>query len=202
MDLKELNQALANVQNGAFIDIGWMRECKTRKAFKHLSITKATIGEGLRVGVQYDNKKAVQDKRETGELPAENMGLRGEQEWYSFPFVIFNPKNGKYYLRVTTMHNSRFKTQFFLDGQPVEKETVAEYLLASEKRERQDIDCFQVNIANVRRLHTCVGKQNAVSEKQVTHVTNAIQEQVDAIENEAEALFIAEAMDGMEIMEN
>lgn len=57
---------------GQIVAIKTERECKIRKGAK--PITKQSMFT-CRLGVNYDNIRKVQDKRETGELPAQNQGL-------------------------------------------------------------------------------------------------------------------------------
>ncbi len=124
-------------RKGQIVTITSRRDCKLRKGVT-VRIEKLSTFQA-QVGVDYDKKSAVIAKRETGELPESNGGLPWG-EWEIFPYVIRH--NGKRYFRFYTVKSSMQRTaEFFMDGKPVEKETIREFCLASEFRE-QDGDCF------------------------------------------------------------
>lgn len=83
----------------------------------------------VRPGIDYDNIGTVQEKRETGELPAENAGLPYGQ-WFQFPYVIEH--KGKFQYRFT---RTRHCHTIYLDenGNQVDKDTALSGALASEK---------------------------------------------------------------------
>lgn len=100
-----------------------------------------------RVGVNYDNIKAVQDKRESGELPKENAGLPWG-EWALFPYVIQH--KGEYYVRCTVLNNGFRKAPVYtMDGIVVDKAAVQAIALASEFREGDDNEVFNIKLSSV-----------------------------------------------------
>lgn len=73
MKLETVQNVLTLAPKGANIVLEWTRSAKTRKGVTD-TILKSVRMVG-RVGVEYDNLRAVQEKRESGELPTENAGL-------------------------------------------------------------------------------------------------------------------------------
>lgn len=118
-------------KRGQFARVSWERKCKTLKSCPY-EITKKTVAKNIRIGAQYDNLKRVKADRASGELPAENQGLRG-MEWVKYPILLRSTKNGKEYLRLETSQNSKFETEYYIQGEKVSKESIKYYLQASEK---------------------------------------------------------------------
>lgn len=121
---------LKMAQAGGFIACVWQRTCKTRKGVE-ASIEKVVAAHSLQFAAAYDNRLAVQEKRESGELPAENQGLRGFQ-WETFPRILQAEKTGKLYARFNVTKATRFSTVYLKNGKRVSKEEIAPLLLASE----------------------------------------------------------------------
>jgi len=82
-----------------------------------------------RLGVNYDNLKQTNEKRDNGELPEENAGLPWG-EWDIYPFLIKH--NNAEYIRMYA-NKAQIKNKFFLNGAEVKKADIEQYLLASEK---------------------------------------------------------------------
>jgi len=134
---------------GAFYRVTWTRTVKTRKEFASLAILK-TVSAMVKAGIEYDNKASVVAKRESGELPTENQGLPWGV-WFDYPHVIEH--KGAYYLRFYPASEfGKMEVQFTLDGKPVTKEAIAQYCLASELVERDNIDCFTLKLDTLQGL--------------------------------------------------
>lgn len=116
-----------------------------QKAFAGQVITKRSFAV-VRFGVEYDHMKAVQLKRESGELPAQNAGLKWG-EWEMFPYFIRH--NGSMYLRCNPSHNNPVTTEYYLNGVKVDKAQIENMCLASEFRKTEALDTFTVNVENV-----------------------------------------------------
>jgi hypothetical protein len=103
----------------------------------------------IRAGIDYDNLKAVKEKREDGTLPEVNQGLPWGQ-WVSFPYLIEH--KGSHYIRLYP--SGHVETSYFLNGQPVEIEQIKEFVLASElpKENSEKPDCITVNLENIVEL--------------------------------------------------
>ena len=145
MRMNEVLKAIEGYKNGTWVSILWEKELKTRKGIEAV-ITKKTEAV-LRMGVSYDNKASVQEKRENGELPSENQGLP-YGTWYMFPMIIEH--KGNYQLRVTTSQNTKYDTHYFMNGVEVKKDEIRELVLKSEVEsngERPEV--FNIKIENV-----------------------------------------------------
>ena len=118
-------------KKGQFASAEWSRPCKTLKSCNH-EIIKRTIANNVRIGANYENLHTTIEGRASGELPSENQGLRG-LEWVNFPVVLKNPKTDRQFIRLETAKNSKFITQYFIDGQETTKAEIESYLQASEK---------------------------------------------------------------------
>ena len=147
MDIKKLARILQTIKAGEFHTVEWNKELKTRKGIDAV-VTKNTVGKALRVGVAYDNKQAVKTKRELGILPTENKGLP-YGTWRAFPYLIKH--NGKLQLRVTTAQNTRFLTEYFINGVKAERKDIVELVLKSEigNGDEKQIDVFNLKIENI-----------------------------------------------------
>lgn len=103
-----------------------------------------------RVGVNYDNIKAVQEKRAEGTLPAENAGLPWG-EWALFPYVITH--KGEYYVRCTVVRNNfRKAPKFIRGGVEIDRSEAEVACLASEFREGDDNDVFNIKVSSIRSV--------------------------------------------------
>ena len=87
-------------KRGQFLSVSWKRPAKVYQDV-NLLIEKKVRAVNVRAGVSYDARASVQDKRESGELPRENAGLRG-MEWAKddkgeslFPHVLKSIKTGE-----------------------------------------------------------------------------------------------------------
>lgn len=146
MRISEVLQIIESLKGGQFHNIAWEKTLKTRKGITD-TVTKKSSAI-VRLGVSYDNKQAVIDKRENGELPSENQGLP-YGKWEIFPYLIAH--NGSFQLRVTTAKNTKVETQYFLNGEKVHKSEIAELVLKSEipQPNSTPIDVFNLKIENI-----------------------------------------------------
>lgn len=133
-------------KTGQICSVTWKRDCKTLKNCPH-KIEKM-VSAVVRAGINYDKQAVVQEKRETGELPAENQGLPWGK-WFVFPYVIEH--KSEFYLRFYPFPGGKITRQFFMDGKPVEFQDVEAVLLASEKTESTG-DCFNVRASSVLEM--------------------------------------------------
>ena len=120
-------------KKGQFASVKYSRPCKTLKGAPE--IVKTTIAKSVRIGAEYDalkttlENKGVANKNEAHKL---NNGLNG-MEYEIYP-VILKGKNEKKYLRVETSAHTKFDTEYTMNGKPVTKAEILEYLQASEKK--------------------------------------------------------------------
>lgn len=123
------------------------RPLKVRK--NETPITKISTFQ-CRVGVDYDNIKAVQEKRAEGELPAENAGLPWGQ-WVNFPYVIEHKDT--FYFRCTRIRNNFIpKTTFMRDGVEITRAQAQAAALASEFKADDGNEVFNVKVDSIQAV--------------------------------------------------
>lgn len=144
------------IQNGAFYDIAWERECKESSATKKsgISVWKATATVG-QFGVEFENKEFVKngdyhDNHEKGAIP----------EWLKFEWVVDNLigryiKSGKEFLRLNKVDNVKPTVQFFKEQNGIKTEITraeAEALcIASEFTEKvNDSKCYSIPLEKLK----------------------------------------------------
>lgn len=137
-------------KKGQFASAEWSRPCKTLKSCNH-EIVKRTIANNIRIGANYENLQTTKDGRADGTLPSENQGLRG-LEWVSFPVVLRNPKTDRQFIRLETAKNSKFITQYFIDGQETTKAEIETFLQASEKSSGEMPTVMNIGIDTIINL--------------------------------------------------
>ena len=129
MDTNILNKILS--KHGQFTALTWKRKCKTYKGVED-TIEKQTSAHTIRIGCSYDNLITTKIGRMDGTLPKENAGLNS-LEWKQYPILLVNPKTGREFIRVELTKNSKFVTTFYENNEVVEKASVLNKLLSSEK---------------------------------------------------------------------
>jgi len=150
VDLPVAVHALVAV-HGQFVSIRTVRPIKVRKGCAEiLKDSRFTV----RIGVNYDNQKAVVEKRENGDLPAENAGLIG-REWIVFPYILRSIKSGKYMVRCSPVHNDACKrsVEFTRNGKTITREEAAVDAYASEFAEREPTDAFDITVDNIVEIN-------------------------------------------------
>lgn len=131
-------------RKGQIVTIHARRGMKTRAKVSAI-VEKESIFQA-QVGVDYDNKKSVIEKRENGELPSENQGLPWGV-WKIFPYVISH--KGRDYFRFSTVKNNFVPTvRYWLNGKEVAKEEIEPLCLASEFAEKTG-DCFNFHLGDI-----------------------------------------------------
>lgn len=125
-------------KKGQFATVDYERKCKTLKNAP--DIYKHTKAYNVRIGAEYDalkttlENKGVDNKEEAHAL---NQGLNG-MEYEIYP-IILKGKNDRKYVRIETAKNTRFETQYFMNGSKVSKADIEMYLQASEKKSGGDL---------------------------------------------------------------
>ena len=136
---------------GQFHSISWQRDCKTRAAFRGNRIIKKATCSAARFGVNFEAMASVKEKRESGELPPVNTGLKGLV--YIVPNkILMNPKTGKTSLRVSLAPNSKVKTSYYLNGVEVQKNDIEHMLLKSELSGHSGANCFNINTDSITEI--------------------------------------------------
>jgi hypothetical protein len=134
-------------RKGTIVTVTSQKEVKVKKGKQ--PILKVSRFQA-RVGVNYDNMKSVQEKRESGELPETNQGLPWGN-WKVFPYVIEH--NGKDYVRFSKVNsNMKTETHYYRNGNEISKEEVYQDCLASEKPKDTELDVFNIPVDNIIEL--------------------------------------------------
>ena len=166
MQLEQVKTAIDATPKGANVILEWVRPMKVKKSCT-ARLTKSVRMVG-RLGIDYDKQKAVQAKRENGDLPAENQGLPWGF-WIDHPWHLGHNKGMKkdnplystvdaettHYVRLYKGTSDRVKPEvhFFKDGQEIELSAIENDILSSEKTEKSG-DCFSCKTENVTRIHS------------------------------------------------
>jgi hypothetical protein len=134
---------------GQFVAMRTIRSLKVKKGCAEI-LKDSTFT--CRVGVNYDNIANVQEKRESGELPAENAGLPWG-EWFLFPHIIAH--KGNHYFRCTAVHNDNQipKVIYTRNGVVITKEEAKADSYASEFGDREERDVFTVKIESILEVN-------------------------------------------------
>ena len=147
--MSQANQQLELIlsRKGQVVTFVTERPMKTRKGME--AITKRSEFQA-RVGVNYDNIQAVKDKRQNGELPAENAGLPWGQ-WHTFPYVISHKED--FYVRCTVLRNDFHRAATYVqNGVEISKEQAQAQCLASEFSDKGDNEVFTIKLSSVRSV--------------------------------------------------
>lgn len=145
---------LSNVlaKKGQFGRATYQKRLKIRKGKEttregHAHVIEKRTSMTIRAGIDYDNLSAVKEKRANGDLPEVNNGLPWGS-WVCFPYLISH--NDKHYIRLYPKDGS-IKSEYFLDGNPVDLDDVKGMLLVSElpKKDAPKPDCITVNLENI-----------------------------------------------------
>jgi hypothetical protein len=158
--VNEIIDSAMATRKGVNVNLVWERKCKTKKACQD-EITKRTETVG-RVGIDYNNQKAVQEAREAGELPSEEQPIwYGKGEWLIFPYLVRHTVTNQLYLRLYSGTDKRHtaSVQYFRNGNPVSFENVENDLLASEKSKKNGL-CFCVKLEDM----IAIGKMSEVED--------------------------------------
>lgn len=134
-------------KKGQIATITTSRAMKTRKGMD--AIIKTSTFQ-TRLGIDYNNLSKVVVKREAGDLPAENQGLK-YGEWAIFPFLI--RVKDTLQLRCNSF-NSSFNTitEYTCNGAVIDRDTVKERCLASEFRAGGAGDVFNIKMDSIINL--------------------------------------------------
>lgn len=121
---------------GRFVGLGTKKTITLKDTTEVTKISRYTA----QIGVEYDNKKAVIEGRESGELPSENQGLTWGV-WYKYPLVI--EYKGTYYMRAYLIRNKNYrhgihlfgghKIQYFIGDEEVELSNIIDRMYAKDK---------------------------------------------------------------------
>ncbi|CAB4222608.1 hypothetical protein UFOVP1655_150 [uncultured Caudovirales phage] len=134
------------MKNGQIATITTKRAMKVKKG--QPMVEKESTFQ-CRLGINYDNLSSVIVKRESGELPEENQGLR-YGKWFKFPFLI--EFKDELQLRCNSFKSSVPKeTIYRVNGVEIDADEAKSYCLASEFRNTIG-DVFNIKLSSIVRL--------------------------------------------------
>jgi hypothetical protein len=117
-------------------------------------IVKHSVYVG-KAGIDYDNRAAVKEARESGDLPAENQGLNGK-EWVEFPIILRGIRSGTLMVAITPSNapTHRVRTVFTRNGEEIARETLDGIVGAKDWKPSNRTDCtvFHVPCKYVREF--------------------------------------------------
>jgi hypothetical protein len=148
MNITEAKSILA-AHKGQNLSAIFGKQLKTRKGVE--AVVEKVSRIVVRGGIDYDNIKSVQEKRESGELPSENAGLPWGQ-WAEFPFHIQHKEQD--YLRLYPASGLEFipKVEYYLNGELSTKDAIESLVLKSELPKPNDErpDCMTIKVENIK----------------------------------------------------
>jgi len=148
-NIPESVMALVHMK-GTIVSMVTVKACKVRKGEQ--AITKQSEFN-CRMGVNYDNMAAVQEKREDGTLPAVNAGLPWG-EWAIFPHLIHH--KGTFYIRCTTLAGNSRKATYFRGNAEISSDEAKLTCLASELPKHDEdvtLDVFTVKVESIGKIN-------------------------------------------------
>ena len=135
--ISNIRSRIATIKTGSIHTITYKKKWEDKsikKGFKGLDLVEIKQTQ-VRIGIDPENTKEVQENRGNGDQPAENQGLPDYLEWVSEDLeglVLRHKGNGQTYLR-TYRNNTKKKgvvgkTRYFVQGKEVKKEELQGYL--------------------------------------------------------------------------
>ena len=141
-------------KKGTFATVEYSRPVKVKKGCP-VEIIKTTTARNVRIGAQYDALKSVQLAKgvsTTAEAHELNTGLKGF-EWVNYPTILKSTRTGDNYVRVETNSNTKFESTYTVNGLTVDKASVEQYFLASEKSKGEMPVVMNIKLDNISYIH-------------------------------------------------
>jgi hypothetical protein len=156
MNITEIKNII-KTRKGQNINAVWGKPLKTRKGVE--DVVEKVTSIIVRGGIEYDNMGIVQEGRDNGTLPEENAGLPWG-EWAEFPYHITHKDTDycRFYsasgVDISTGGEFVPKTEYYLNGELVDKATIEPLCLASEFRKPSDDKplCYTIKAENVKAI--------------------------------------------------
>lgn len=148
MKYEEIQELIGKYKKGQFFTITFSKNLPLLKQYKGLYSAKKVSKATVRIGVRYDNIRAVAEKRISGELPVQNAGLPWG-EWDIPGYTIKH--NGKTYLRVSLVNGNPIKNTFYLDGKQTEPDILRVMCQKSAFSSGGSPDVLTIDIENIEK---------------------------------------------------
>lgn len=127
---------IINLPKGGFMRLNVKRPMKMKQGMPQLyKEWQSTV----KPGVDYENLQSTINGRADGSLPPENTGLKGDQRWLVFPYVIVKG-DGSYQYKFTRCNYLKMGYSRIVDenGVEVARDTAKQMAYASEFRSGND----------------------------------------------------------------
>lgn len=149
MEYSNILSLIDSKKRGQFFSITWSKILPVKKNYEKYTIKKTSIAV-VRIGVKYDNIRAVAEKRVSGELPSTNQGL----PWGEWDIPGYTIKHkGKIYLRVSLVPGSKIKSEYHVDSFLATEDIARQMCLAKAFPNRKEsIDVLTIDIENIERV--------------------------------------------------
>lgn len=123
---------IQNLPKGGFMRLNVKRPMKMKQGQPQLFKEWQSV---VKPGLDYENLQSTIDGRANGALPLVNTGLKGDQRWLVFPYVIVKG-DGTYQYKFTRCNYLKMAYSRIVDeaGNIVDRETAKEMAYASEFR--------------------------------------------------------------------
>lgn len=150
MEIINIKEALKNYRKGSFCRMGWTTDISTAKARKMgYTVQKVTHTVG-RLGVNYNNVKAVVLKKSISEPQ------KAYTPWYQQteePYLVQSIKEpNKKYLKVFTAKAVKPKVTYLLNGQVVSKEYLLEQELCKKPSSQEELVMMTIPVQNLNYI--------------------------------------------------
>ena len=145
MTAEQLTKILST--KGQFRGMTVKRPAKLRAAFSGMNVQKRS-SLTVQFGVQYENKKIVQEKRADGieAVPLKNKGW----EYVIYPYLVKTIKTGE--MAVACNPIARNSTEWLLNGQVTDFSKIQHMLISSETSEKTAPEWMMVKLENVEEI--------------------------------------------------
>lgn len=149
MEYSNIFALIDNKKRGQFFSITWSKILPVKKNYEKYTIKKTSTAV-VRIGVKYDNIRAVAEKRASGELPEVNQGLPWGK-WDIPGYTIEH--NNKIYLRVSLVPRSKIKSEYYVDDFLATEDIARQMCLTKAFPHRKgSIDVLVIDIENIERI--------------------------------------------------
>lgn len=146
MTYNEVLELIKAHKKGEFFTIKFSKELPLLKQYKEYYQATKVSQATVRIGVKYDNIRAVAEKRATGELPKENMGL----PWGEWDIPGYTIKHkGNIYLRVSLVKGNPVRSRYYLSGKEVSTDTLRLMCQKSAFSSGGSPDVLTISIDNI-----------------------------------------------------
>ena len=139
-------------RKGQFINVEWESEIPLLKTTTCTSTIVKKVRMVGRVGIDYNKRKSVIEKRKN--TINTNSNFKSSMEWELFPFIKRSKKSNNYYLTLTPSSKNKTVVEFYMDNKKIDRTELDGIVSASKwkKSKRTDTDVINVPIDDIIKL--------------------------------------------------